>query len=48
MTNTIPHLLTLITLTGSGTLAAAAITTIATRPLRERRRWARIIRNAAP
>lgn len=29
-------------------LAAAAITTIATRPLRERRRWARIIRNAAP
>lgn len=45
MTNTIPHLLTTITLTGSGTLATATIATLATRPLRERRRWARIIRN---
>jgi len=47
MTDTIPHLITIIAGTGSATLTAAAAATLATRPWRERRRWARIHRNAA-
>lgn len=49
MTNTSPitDTITLITITGSSSILLAIAATLATRPIRERHRWNRILRNAA-